>query len=603
MRVPRPALATAALDAWNRQPVRRQLAALVVATALPFVALVALLLYLGAKEVETRTLAAAAAEARGMAVQVEASLAGSRRALEALAVLAPVQKMDPRRCDPALAAVAAGGQGIVQIAQVDLAGNAFCLTTRPGATVAVADREWFRQAMGERAFRLGEPVVGRASGKWVVTAVQPVSNPNGDPAGLLVAGIDLEALVAATRHLLLPEGSVSTVISARGVVISRSHDNELWAGRDVSTHRLFARQRLLGEGELVAQGLDGVQRVYAVRTLPSTGWLLSVAIPVDALAGPASRRLRGAMLVSLVVLLGGLGVAAWIGNGLARPLVLLAAAAQAMADGCHPDALPERGARELAVASRAFNHMQASRAAAEASLALRNEQLDAANKELEAFSYSVSHDLRAPVRAIDGFSLALANGHAAGLDAQGKACVQRVRDATQRMASLIDDMLALSRSTRAEVHVEPVDVSALARCAAGELLAGVRDAPLVGIADGVTAMADSLLLRSVLDNLFSNAIKFTGRTEGARIDFTAQVDAGQVVCTVRDNGAGFDEAFAANLFSPFFRLHRATEYPGNGIGLATVKRIVGRMGGRVWAHGRPGRGASFSFSLPAAPAA
>jgi len=185
------------------------------------------------------------------------------------------------------------------------------------------------------------------------------------------------------------------------------------------------------------------------------------------------------------------------------------------------------------------------------------------------------------------------------LDDEGKDALQRVRAATQRMAQLIDDMLKLSRSTRAELAVGPVDLSLLAEGIAARLRqSDPARAVDFRIAPGIVALGDTGLLDSVLENLFSNAWKFTGKLPAARIEFGAQVLGDELVCHVRDNGAGFDMAYAGYLFAPFQRLHRPTEYPGNGVGLATAKRIITRHHGRIWAEAAVNRGATFYFALP-----
>jgi PAS domain S-box-containing protein len=226
-------------------------------------------------------------------------------------------------------------------------------------------------------------------------------------------------------------------------------------------------------------------------------------------------------------------------------------------------------------------------------------QLEATNKELEAFSYSVSHDLRAPLRSIDGFTQVLQEDYAGQLDEEGRATMDRVRKATQRMSSLIDDMLALSRLSRATLHPVPVDLTAMAQVVAAELLQTdpARVVEFV-IAPGLQAWGDVQLLNAMLENLLGNAWKFSSKKPRARIEFSAtQSPGGPVVFFVSDDGAGFDLAYAGKLFHPFQRLHSTAEFPGTGVGLASVQRIVQRHGGRIWAEGAVGRGAKFSFTL------
>lgn len=225
-------------------------------------------------------------------------------------------------------------------------------------------------------------------------------------------------------------------------------------------------------------------------------------------------------------------------------------------------------------------------------------ELEVANKELEAFSYSVSHDLRAPLRSIEGFSEFLLEDYADKLDAQGKDYLQRVCEATERMSELIDDLLSLSRVTRMEMRRETVDLSVLVQSIADNLqhTTFVRQVEFV-IAEGLIVNGDRRLLRIVLENLLGNAWKFTGKLPQARIEIGVTQDEGQQAYFVLDNGAGFDMAYADKLFGAFQRLHSMTEFPGTGIGLATVQRIIHRHGGRVWAKGAIGQGAAFYFTL------
>jgi signal transduction histidine kinase len=233
----------------------------------------------------------------------------------------------------------------------------------------------------------------------------------------------------------------------------------------------------------------------------------------------------------------------------------------------------------------------------------RTAELEAANRELEAFSYSVSHDLRSPLRAIDGFSQILLEDHGGALGEDGGAHLRRVRQATQRMGMLIDDLIGLARVTRAPLDRQRVDLSTLALAVVDDLQGrDPRPDVDVAIAPDVVVAADPALMRVVLDNLLGNAWKFTRGTAAPRIEFgAADGEDGARTCFVRDNGAGFDMRYAAKLFTPFQRLHRQDEFSGTGIGLATVRRIVQRHGGRIWAEGERDRGATVSFTLEQRP--
>jgi PAS domain S-box-containing protein len=228
----------------------------------------------------------------------------------------------------------------------------------------------------------------------------------------------------------------------------------------------------------------------------------------------------------------------------------------------------------------------------------RTAELEAANRELETFSYSVSHDLRAPLRSINGFSQALLEDYGDQLPLDGQDYLKRVRAASQRMSQLIDDILDLSRVTRAEMQRETVSLSTLAQAIAAELHANQPERQAeFAIQPGLEAYADPQLLQIVLENLLGNAWKFTSKHAQARIEFGQTRVDGVPAYFVRDDGAGFDKTYASKMFMPFQRLHAVTEFEGNGIGLATVQRIIHRHGGRVWAEGAVERGATFYFTL------
>jgi len=226
------------------------------------------------------------------------------------------------------------------------------------------------------------------------------------------------------------------------------------------------------------------------------------------------------------------------------------------------------------------------------------EELERKNKELEAFSYSVSHDLRAPLRSIDGFSQAFLEDYAGRVDAKGQGYLHRVRSAAQRMGELIDDMLQLSRVGRAEMRLEETNLSELARLIIAELKKREPDREInVKIEEGLIAEVDSRLMRIALENLIGNAWKFTGKVSEPTITLGSTTVANGKSYFVRDNGAGFSMEYAEKLFSPFQRLHSEEDFPGTGIGLATVYRVLDRHGGRVWAESEVGKGAAFYFTL------
>ena len=290
-------------------------------------------------------------------------------------------------------------------------------------------------------------------------------------------------------------------------------------------------------------------------------------------------------------------------DGHGRPMHILTVIQDATARMQAEAALRELNAeleRRIEERTRELSEREARIMELNADLARRASQAEAANRELEAFSYSVSHDLRAPLHAVSGYASALAEEFAHRLDDEGRRYLERVRAGAARMDELIDDMLSLSRISRADLAARPLDVSALARV----LLEELREreparACRLDVQPGMQALADAALLRIALTNLLGNAWKFSSKRESTVIEVGRLPSEGlMAVFFVRDQGAGFDPAHADKLFGAFRRLHSEKEFPGTGIGLATVRRVIERHGGNVWAEGTPGAGATFFFSLP-----
>ncbi len=329
-------------------------------------------------------------------------------------------------------------------------------------------------------------------------------------------------------------------------------------------------------------------------------------------------RVKRYVAIALAMLILSLTVALFLSNiarrSIAEPVVHLAHVARTVSREKNYSVRARRGKEEaeLAVLVETFNEMlkqieerdsnlRAAHNELERRVEQRTAELSAANKELESFSYSVSHDLRSPLRSIDGFSQALADDYEDKLDPAAKGHLQRIRTATQKMGVLIDDLLNLSRVTRAEMKHEPVDLSAMAVSIASEYMKRNEQRQVEwSIKDGMQAFGDTRLLQIVLDNLLGNAWKYTSKHALAKIEFGQEQYNGAMAYFIRDDGAGFDAEYSSRLFGAFQRLHGAAEFPGTGIGLATVQRIVLRHGGKVWAEGAVEKGATFYFTLPRA---
>jgi len=260
---------------------------------------------------------------------------------------------------------------------------------------------------------------------------------------------------------------------------------------------------------------------------------------------------------------------------------------------------------ELALLVQSFNEMldeiEKSRAVLEQRVAERTTELSAANRELEAFSYTVAHDLRGPLQQVSNISFLLQSDAANGGTPEQTALLEKLVFATNRMSFLIDDLLNLSRAASSPIQHVRIDMSALARSILDNFTLGNERQIKIAIADGCVANADEGLITVLLENLLRNAWKYSSRRDPAHIEFGCRDEGEETVFFVRDNGAGFDSAYVDRLFRPFQRLHSDADFPGTGVGLATVQRIVARHGGRVWATGRVNQGAEFSFTLPQKP--
>jgi signal transduction histidine kinase len=352
------------------------------------------------------------------------------------------------------------------------------------------------------------------------------------------------------------------------------------------------------------QAADGQQHLGAMATVSGTPWSVWVDFPQSVLLAPARSFLRRMIVIALaVVIVAGVFLRAMTERML-RPLSELTHASEAMAAGEYSRRVNIARRDEIGRLGAVFNAMterveQAHRELEQRVLE-RTAELVAANRELEAFSYSVSHDLRAPLRHISGFATLLSESASASLDANGRRFLQTIVDASTRMGRLIDDLLAFSRVGRTTLARTQVSLSPLVREVQQEIMLGINGHPIAWqLHDLPVIQADRSLLRVVFVNLLSNAVKYSSKRAQSEIEVgTMPGAADEIVIFVRDNGVGFDMQYAPKLFGVFQRLHNVEEFEGTGIGLANVSRIVHRHGGRVWAESAPDRGAVFYVSLP-----
>ncbi|EHR72761.1 bacteriophytochrome (light-regulated signal transduction histidine kinase) [Burkholderiales bacterium JOSHI_001] len=445
----------------------------------------------------------------------------------------------------------------------------------------------------------------------------PVVDFNGQPLGVLLAELDwvwVKALVDSLHH---NEQAAQTVaLDADGAVVLA------WPGQTVSAPTLAALQALQAEPSAgVLTWPDGVDYLTAAARTPVTGpgsgldlLLLVRQDAHSAFAGAEQLRQR-LMQAGVLATLATVVLAAVLAGAVVRPLRRLADVANRRHAGESvpfpptPDG-PGDEVQALAATLHAMDQavrqrladQQELNAELEQRVSARTAQLQAANDELDSFAYAVSHDLRAPLRAMGGFSQALPEDHAPKLDAEARLYLDQIILASQRMGALIDGLLSLSRSLRGDLHDGPVDLGELAQRAFNDLrLAEPQRQVSLTLTGNLRVHGDSRMLDAVIRNLVGNAWKYTARRDDAQLHLQEQVRNGERWFCMADNGAGFDMDHAGRLFQAFSRLHRQDEFPGLGIGLATVQRIVRRHGGRIEAQGQVGQGARFSFTLPSAP--
>ena len=507
----------------------------------------------------------------------------------------------------------------------DATGKVIHSAVRPDdLSVEKIHADWVESVVRHGKFTVGKPILGQITHRWVCVLGYPIENESGEIAGVLGMSVDLERIQAPASVANLPPNSSIAIVDRDGTMIARSVDSDHWVGKSARGTEIVDRVLSQAEGNQTARGLDGVERVYGFTTLPNVRWHVFVGIPTEfAFAASRANALRAGLVataivgfvVVLVILVGAL---------INEPILALSRAATTGAEGKLDTEVPVSGPKEIARVAEEFNHMIAVRHEKELeikklnaglekrvhertaelektnlALTARSRELEAANKELEAFCYSVSHDLRAPVRTIGGFTKVLMEGYAHQLDQSGRDYLDRTGRAVERMIELIDDLLELSRISRSKLICTEVDLSALAADVTGELKASAPQRPItINLQPGLVAHGDAGLLRVLMENLLGNSWKFTRKHNSPRIEFGKEQSRGTTVYYVRDNGAGFDMKYANKLFGAFERLHSPGEYEGHGIGLATVQRIVHRHGGHAWGEGRLGEGAVFYFTLP-----
>jgi len=464
---------------------------------------------------------------------------------------------------------------------------------------------WFAELRENNRGVISDLFISTIDRRPTIVVAAPVRSQDGGFAGAWAGSLDLGRLSVLHQ---LPAGAdphrSGYLTDRRGLVIAHQ-GNPLYVEEQTDFSGVPAVREALA-------GKSGTLRyVNPVELSENLGAFLPLEIapasPPWAVVYSVTTRYALGQLNSLALAVVGLGVLlAALSSGLTvlslrrflSPLGTLVATAGRIGAGDFAAPTPLRTGDELQELAEAFAGMANSLRRKDEQIREQMTELQAGNRELEAFSYSVSHDLRAPLRSIDGFSKALLEDYSALLPPEGREFLGYLRAASQQMGQLIDDLILLSRLTRDEFHAEEVDLSAMAEKAAAELRSGDPGRTVqFAIQPEVRAPGDPRLLWHVLANLLGNAWKFTAGRPQACIEFGSSQDGEGTRYFVRDNGVGFDMAYAGRLFSPFQRLHASSQFEGSGIGLATVQRVIRRHGGRVWAEAQTGQGATFYFTL------
>ncbi len=547
--------------------------------------------------------------ARNLATLQETLINNTRQLLATLARLPQVQRHDRAACNLLFAGVLKQCPYYAVVAAADPAGWVFASAPEAKEPVHIADRLFFQKAIQTRAFYVGEPVLGRISNKFSINLSFPMLDDQGQVQGVLIAGLDLQWLGSLLAKNDFPPGTALGLTDATGRVLFRYPEPLKYIGK-MLPQALIKAIAIGDEGVAEGEGLPGDKRLFAFARLSPPWQELRVAIglprewAIDKVNQDLWRNLFWLSAVALIILV----AARFSGNlFILQPVDKLLKVTRRLTRG---DLTARTGAPyqpgELGQLAQAFDQMADSlqerdadllKTAAE--LRQRAQELTAANQELENFTYSVAHDLRAPLRSMGGFARILLEDYPDKLDADGRRYLNIIQQEARKLGQLIDGLLALARLGRKELSLARLDLAELARVVFDELKAAYPERNLqIEIQPLPEVLGDRVMFRQLLTNLLDNAIKFTQDRDPALIQVSGWGAGQENIYCIKDNGVGFDMRYVHKLFEGFQRLHSEEEYGGTGVGLAIVKRIIDRHGGRVWAESRLGEGATICFALP-----
>jgi signal transduction histidine kinase len=554
--------------------------------------------------------------ARNLASIQETLINSTRQFLSTLARLPQVQRRDREACNSLFAGLMEHSPHFASMGACDSSGWVFASFPVAKSRINNANSFFFQETKRTLDFVVGEPVLGHISYKYNMMLSYPILDDTGSFQGLVWAGMNLEWLGGLLAKCDLPSGAALALTDTTRKVLFRYPEPLRYVGKKLPED-LIKAMAARDEGVAEGVGLPGDARVFAFARLshPWEDMLLAIGLPRERALGPVNQNLwRNLFWLSLVGLLS--LAAAWYGSGLfiLKPVRRLRDVTAQLAAG---DLTARAGLQykvgELGLLAQAFDQMADSLEKRNAELKetagelrqrvieldRRTAQLEAANKELESFSYAVAHDLRAPLRGIAGFSKILLEEYGDQLDGEGRRFLNNIQTDVKKMGDLIDDLLALSRLARRELKTRVLDMGPLAQALSQEFKERKPERKIeMRVNPLPPARGDREMIREALGCLLDNAVKFTRTRDLAIIEISGWEEDREYVYCVQDNGVGFDMQYVGKLFEAFQRLHLEKDFEGTGMGLAMVRRIVQRHGGRVWAEGQVGEGAKFFFSLP-----
>jgi signal transduction histidine kinase len=500
---------------------------------------------------------------------------------------------------------------------VETNGDIFCSAQPFDGKVNISDRSYFRQVLETKKFSAGVFQIGRLTGQQALNFGYPVVDEKGVLQRVLYASLKLSSLSSALARVPVPYSGSVTVLDRAGTVLARHPDGAKFIGKspadDAVTKRILERK----EQTFEMAGEDRIRRLHAVSPVED-GLVVSVSIPLSVAFAHANETLaRNLTILGAVAILILVASKFYAQRAFLWPVNSLATAARRVAGGdLKARAGKIGGSAELVELGQAFDEMAERLQRRQSEITQANEQInrlnqtlelrvkdrtaqfEAANKELEAFAYSVSHDLRAPLRHITSFA-DLLRKKAHDLDTDSARCLEFIISGAKQMELLVHDLLNFSRTSRTELHLRQVRLDELVEETRQAVQSEVNGRAIEWRVHPLPQVrGDPALLRVVFNNLLGNAIKYTRPRKSASIEVGTCLSEREHVIFVRDNGVGFDMQYVGKLFGVFQRLHHAEEFEGTGIGLATVQRIILRQGGRVWAESKENEGATFYFSLP-----